>query len=457
MDSLAPTHYRQVRTGTRFQLAALKHFARSNVSCILCAFLARPSGLYLVLNARNEVVPALTPISLVVMRPHSSNRIVLFFGAGASAWAGYKTFLNFPGMFWASGNEPAKLELTAKERGILDKVKIHLAKKHLSPTLDSYLAAIHEFKEFTDSSVSHTILRERFLTSSTQWATTLELRHLLMTVRDRVCRLTAMHYREPIAESAKHRIEEIYELFEALMDQSENKLILFTTNYDLLPEYLFSHHKYFAAHRGPYKAPSFDFQNGFPSFADKKFEVSDDVDKRAKFVEAPPDDPPGNNGSRILWCHRLHGCVAWLREGLKESRIYFDVRKPENVEHFADKLCVSYPGHEERYGWMPHANAFRCLAYSVVTAGTLVFVGFSFRDAEVIAVIGRSLHEADNAGRPLPRIVIIDPQLTLGEVRDRIEECLSRVAGPCIDWKKVDLKLLSELFPTAGLADRIVS
>lgn len=392
-------------------------------------------------------------MSDVISPCSEQNSLVLFLGAGASSWAGYRTFLDFPAMFWPSGSDPSKLDVTDKERTLLDEIRGYLNKRRLPPTLDSYLAAIHEFQEFTSQSVSQTILRKRLLTSSLQWASIQELRQLLITIRNRVCRLTARHYRHRPNPRDPDAINQVYGFFDQLCGIPSSRLSVFTTNYDLLPEYLFSGCQHFKDQRPQGSLPPFDLVNGFPSLSDH---WSPDLPEQQPWVFQPSATVQSSAANRrvVVW-YRLHGCVAWLHGGVGDDKIYFSLRDPEQIENFADKLCVSYPGHEQCYGLNPYAWAFQSLADAVVSARLIVFVGFAFRDTHVMAVIGRSLYELERANRRLPTVLIVDPQLTEQEVLSRITESQTAVAGPHAAWDKVNFEVLPVYFPDSRVCAKV--
>jgi hypothetical protein len=377
------------------------------------------------------------------------NGIVLFLGAGASSWAGYRTFLNFPAMFWPSGDEPSKLEVTDKERTLLKEIKSHLAKRRLAPTLDSYLAAIYDFQLFTSNSVSHTVLRERVLTSSVQWAGVQELRSLLMTIRDRICRLTAKHYREPLRKGPLDQIPRVYDFYQRLWDLAHGRLSVFTTNYDILPEYLFSNNPYFKSRRRGMDS-GFSFDNGFPRFAESQLDGESDWP-----TFSAEEGQDGYSSGRVLKWHRLHGCVAWRHGGLGEREIYFDLRPTQSIPNFSERLCVSYRGHEEAYGRVPHSPAFRKLSEAVNQASMLVFIGFAFRDVDVMAVIGHSLDDVSRCGGKVPRVLVIDPQLTHSEALARVQRSMEAVAAPCIDWDENMFEIIPAMFPSETALNRI--
>jgi len=405
------------------------------------------------------------------MNTHRRRDVIFFTGAGASAWAGYRTFMNFPSMFWPSGNDPAKLEVAEKERHLLKEMEVHLKKRHLPLTLDWYLYLIHQYQQVTSHIVSHTILRERILTGSAQWASVQELRRLLMTLKNRICRLTALHYRRPATLEAKiqqmgvdgvnldrKKIDTLYDTFRSVYGESVSEINIFTTNYDILPEYLFSDSEYFKALRGGDKSP-FLLDNGFQGFdATSNFgeEKGRLILRGTASVEDEQDT--GQEKPRIV-VHRLHGCVSWLHGNLGDEKIYFDMRDPVQIADFPEKLCVSYPGHEQLYGRRPYFSAFQALADSFRTARIAIFVGFSFRDVEIIAVVGRSLYSRVQKSSTFPRFIVVDPQLTVEEIRERISYAATATAGPTISWSNVSIKIVSATFPsdeaTAGILELI--
>jgi hypothetical protein len=190
--------------------------------------------------------------------------------------------------------------------------------------------------------------------------------------------------------------------------------------------------------------------NGFEDFEKRKL----DDDKKQVFFMGTNGQAP-SPANQTLEVHRLHGCVAWLHGPLKDENIYFSLQLPEVVPHFSNRLCVSYPGHEQEYGRHPHSPAYTALSQSVTDATVLIFIGFSFRDPDVISVIGKSLYDKSISQRETPVIIIIDPQLTKEEVMKRVDESLFCVAGPCADWHKMSIQIVNMPFPSEGLGSAI--
>jgi len=394
------------------------------------------------------------------MALHQTQNIVLFFGAGASAWAGYRTFLSFPSLFWPAGTKPSELEATDREKALLDDLRLHIATRRTPPTLDSYLSLIRSYHAATSNLVSDTILRERLLKTSPQWAAVQDLRNLLLSVRERITKLTAAHYRNPpqVDDSQVRLVFDFYEEIRAR--NSTGELQLFTTNYDLLPEYLFSRHKVFSGwrmrdERFAIPEPPFRLFNGFGSNTGLPDERQANLDGWKTSLDSRSERPiwvgiRPLGADQTLSCYRLHGCVGWLHGEVGDDNVYFDLQPPAQVRSFPDKLCVSYPGHEQLYGKNPHSEAFTALTVAIHQADTVIFVGYSFRDPEVASVIGSALHS--NGASRQTRFIIIDPQITKPEIEARLKRATEASAGACVEWSEISMRIIRTSFPTKDLS-----
>ncbi len=389
-------------------------------------------------------------------------KVALFFGAGASAWAGYKTFLTFPGLFWPSGKNPSKLEVTEKESHLLSEMKIYLNKKDYPLTLDRYLCLINEYKNVTNLSVSHTIIRDRLHSTTLEWASLQELRELLITLRDRICKLTAEHYREPISKNSKEDIEKVYEFFNIIFEKTnQNHIELFTTNYDILPEYLFSNNEYFKKIRLEFLSEREKGDSKYKFIYDNNFEFfeeENDFNDSDRCIFKKPKNNEVNRAKtelgRKIYCTRLHGCVAWLHGDIGDEKIYFRLTKPFEIDNFYSKLCITYPGHEECFGRTPHKEAYERLAKICKEVDSIIFIGFSFRDEEIISVIGNSIWFR----KRLPTFIVVDPQITKQEIIRRLYEARDKYAGPIPEWEELEKEniiLIMKKFPNDELSSQI--
>jgi hypothetical protein len=150
------------------------------------------------------------------------------------------------------------------------------------------------------------------------------------------------------------------------------------------------------------------------------------------------------NGTRGIHYYRLHGCVCWYYHGPTDRTVYYHrtTPAPEKINN----LCAMYPGRELYRGDDPHGYSFRRMEQALKQCEAAVFIGFSFRDDDVMHI----LVVADACrSTPLP-IIVVDPNLRRCDVMSRLEEAKRKtqhvVGRPGERPSEADIVVINERF-----------
>ncbi|MBI2421769.1 MAG: hypothetical protein HYV27_02985 [Candidatus Hydrogenedentes bacterium] len=415
--------------------------------------------------------------------------ITIILGAGASTGGGFRTFLSFPHLFWPTSSEPAKLEATEKERALLRFIMTGLKRKKRPLTTDQFLWVLDEYHRVLKGIFSDEALRIRFSDSLLLWSRIRELNAVVQGVLRRVCTLTVSHYSAP---PSKHYVDAAREFYEKLLRENHDGIDVFTTNYDLVPEYLFSRNKWFTNRLNKAWGCKEDTDTTWPALSNSDpggNEPSDDgqgtgwptfYNGFADFdsLELAGDDSPDNvleegpsvKGSddnewseinysqttapRAIRLYRLHGCVAWYyREQLENAPVYFNSDGITSIGSYYNKLCVMYPGREQNVGCRPHNLAFRQLYHAAFTSNFLIFIGFAFRDADVVAAVFNAVYcrmlLPGSTGKNKMHILIYDPFLDQNIFERRIKQLERSIAVPLAEvCKQMTIHVIRFPFPS---------
>lgn len=382
--------------------------------------------------------------------------LCVFLGAGASTLGGYRTFLTFPHMFWPTTTEPAILKATDRERSLLSAIHKELERKRRPLTLDQYLGILHNYHVVLENIFSDEELRSRFSDSLLFFARIQELNQVVQGAVARICRLTMDHYRRPPELQYFQRVRAFYNfLFHRYQDVE-----LFTTNYDLVPEYLFSDNDSLVSARNEawrrqgqeqdlaslaqqderlYR--EIQFINGFPGLS------------RVNAPNAPNTDKhhwqrlvlEGRKSSKTLSLFRLHGCVAWYRV---DGTVCFDMSELDQVENYFDRVCVMYPGRAELIGRDPLAYSFERLYDACLMSPVILFIGFAFRDHDVASVVFSAIRQRLQNSENRTRIVIVDPYLDEDYFYARLDDVRKHIAAPlALRKENLDVRVVRSEFP----------
>ena len=340
-------------------------------------------------------------------------KIVAFLGAGASCFAGYYTFVGFPELLFNTKlrqQEGMPLLSDSPER-ILRAIKESLERNNTATTHDNFLWRLDGYKQFLNLNQSDDVL-QGFLRGNNSL---FDLHVCTEQAISQISATTVIHYSGNRVEKAKisrsidyQNMRRVFDLYRALasLNGSTPFLPIFTTNYDMLLEDLSAE---FAS--PSQSAPS--LVNGIPR-------VSDEL---ATWTEKEYERP----AIRTCGIHlcRLHGCACWFYHDTGDSNVYF--HRKDAAAQPADKVCAMYPGRERQRGATPHGFAFRRFYRSLLACDLVVFIGFSFRDDDVMHVLLKAL--AERHGRL--KVLIVDVLYHHCDVQKKLEDAAKRSTFPC--------------------------
>lgn len=313
---------------------------------------------------------------------------LLFLGAGASQFAGYHTFRRFGDLV----TDPVlRLQEGLPEQSDETPRLVHslnqaLRDMHRPTTHDNYLWLLTDYHTFCGKFDTHTGLQDRFPRIKDEIHA---FNSTTITVINDLTQTTYCHYsRQRDLGSGGEEVRSLYEELALRNSRSEPFLPVFTTNYDLLMEDLFNET------RNP--SVGLPLSNGISGRTRRGGKWS------PRFYE--------NAGVHL---YRLHGCVGWFHDSddLAHSPITF--RRPERLDGgMLNRLCVMFPGRELEIGRDPHGYGFRLLYSHLLHCRRVLFIGFSFRDDDVMQIL-----LAANAARKEPLVIrVVDPRLDCSEV-----------------------------------------
>jgi hypothetical protein len=331
-------------------------------------------------------------------------KIVVFLGAGASSVAGYHTFAAFPDLIFSdeirSQERLGQLHSTTRE--LLKEIEQSLSIIGKATTHDNFLWALNDYTNLWHVIRVDDVLRSRFLKSTIQWS---EFAYFSQTVEDAIYDLTATTVRHYSANKVQlsHQTNDMnYDhmrgLFEfyTLLAIKNNKqtpyLPIFTTNYDLLFEDLFSEF-------GDPSKSTLKLVNGVPNC------TGDGATWSEEEYEGQPEG---------IHLYRLHGCVSWFWHPSDKNAVQYC--RSDIPQYPLANLCAIYPGSKVSLGLNPHVFGFRKLNELLLSCTVVVFIGFSFRDNDVIHILLSA-----NAQREQPiKLIVVDPTLTKERVIERL-------------------------------------
>lgn len=325
-------------------------------------------------------------------RNEGSIDTLLFLGAGASQFAGYHTFQRFGELITdpvvrLQEGLPGQSDETPR---LIESLNQALRDMHRPTTHDNYLWLLNDYHTFCGKFDTHSGLQERFPRIRDEihaFAST------TVTVINDLTQTTYCHYsRQRELGPIGKEIRSLYEELSLLNSATEPFLPVFTTNYDLLLEDMFNDKS----------DPSFTLPliNGIPERTQNGGEWSPDPYKRKGFH-----------------LYRLHGCVAWFRAPDEQSQNSVTFARPDSLDgDMLGRLCVMFPGRELKIGNDPHGYAFRQLYSCLLHCKKAVFIGFSFRDDDVMQI----LLAANASRKERLQMRIIDPSIGRDEVREKL-------------------------------------
>jgi hypothetical protein len=349
-------------------------------------------------------------------------RVVLYLGAGASSFAGYQTFVTFPELLF--NDDLRKVEglppLSPNSARILTAIRESLRRNNKATTHDNFLWRLDGYTQFLRLNQCDEALQD-FLRNNTRLY---DLHICTEQAINQICATTIGHYslnRVAAARDSKSivytHLRRIYQLYCQLAQLNGDSpwLPVFTTNYDMLME---------------------DLDAEFGSTTDSRFPLTNGIDglttEKAPLTPSLLCSSDAATTGFNLW--RLHGCVCWFYDPAR-SEIGF--LRNRAIEQEKVRMCVMYPGNEtEHVGNDPYGFAFRSFYRHLQTCDLVVFIGFSFRDDDVMHVLLKALEER----RGSLRLLVVDPLYSSDDVRASLKGAASRTTMPVRvpEMKEVD-------------------
>jgi hypothetical protein len=367
------------------------------------------------------------------MKQHedSNLRLCLFLGSGASAFSGYQTFATFRELIF---DEPLRQkeqlpELHPETAQIIKQIDSELRRSDRPPTHDNYLWALQDYQRFCESFHSHRFVQDTFTTMWNNFGQfSLAINHAI----DDITRITLCHYaqnRVGLAERDKlntmRKVAGFYHELGAINDWNRPFLPAFTTNYDLLLEDM---------------ATANIFESDFPVLSGFTLPLRE----ASPWTEESFDSQEGG-----FHLYRAHGCVCWFNR--EPQRVYF--HRDALQQNWRSEMCVMIPGREICRGHLPHSAAFRRFFQTLKTVDVVIFIGFSFRDDDIMHILlaGAASRESK---KPL-KVLIANPNLQANEVQLRLRGAMTRSVFPAHPVE--DIQVVPCLFGYDDFDSRILS
>jgi SIR2-like domain len=316
---------------------------------------------------------------------------ILFLGAGASQFAGYHTFRRFgelitdPAVRLSEGL-PHQSDETPR---LIESLNQALRDMHRPTTHDNYLWLLTDYHTFCGKFDTHSGLQTRFPRIRDEIHA---FDSTTVTVINDLTQTTYCHYsRQRDLGPIGQEVRSLYEELAISNSSAEPFLPVFTTNYDLLLEDLFNGKRD--------SSVAVPLINGITSRTRKGAKWSPSLYEKSG-----------------VHLYRLHGCVGWFRASDDPSTTVLFERPASLDGDMLSRLCVMFPGRELQLGNDPHGYGFRRLYSYLLRCKRAVFIGFSFRDDDVMQIL-----LAANAARKQPLFIrIIDPTITCGDVIENL-------------------------------------
>jgi hypothetical protein len=352
---------------------------------------------------------------------------MIFLGAGASQFAGYLTFRTFDRLLLdphtrAKAGLPA---LAPDTERFLGEVSQALKAIPRPTTHDNYLWLLNNYRDFCKKFKTHAGVQRRFDKIHAQIS---PFSDTIQYVMDAITYTTLHHYgAQRNIESTGNEVREFYFRVAELNSPLSPYLPIFTTNYDLLLEALLR--------PLPQDAQAIPLVTGIPNITQEG---------------ATWSPKPFYQCKSGIHLHRLHGCVAWFYHGPADPHVYYHQVSPDL--DWKNNLCVMFPGREIFPGKDPHGFAFRRLYGSLLSSTVVAFIGFSFRDDDVV-------HSflAANAARRYPlRVIVADPYMTKDDILKALEDSATRTTLPFRVPTSEQVRCSDVNFGSLGSCDKIL-
>lgn len=344
------------------------------------------------------------------MNSKNHSNVILYLGAGASYFAGYYTFVTFPDLLFNKElrRSEGMPDLDPNSERILEAIRKSLEVTNKATTHDNFLWRLDGYNQFLRLNMIDPVLQEYLHESSR-----LHDLHICTELAiSQISSSTVHHYsskRVDIAKAKKdlvyNNMRNVFSLYRSIGAlNGDGNLPIFTSNYDMLIEDLVA--EFAGLDDQPVK-----LINGIPGLTRELMPWSSSEFNQKQIFNT-------------FQLHRLHGCVCWFYHDLGDSNVYFHRR--DATQQQIDKLYAMYPGKEARIGIGPYGHSFHTFYEQLQHCNLVVFIGFSFRDDDVMHVLMKAL--AERRGRL--KILVVDPVYNKDDVRNKLIDASHRTSFP---------------------------
>ena len=371
---------------------------------------------------------------IIVKSKQSNSKIVLYLGAGASHFAKYFTFTSFPDLLFNDElrNDEGMPPLSPEPKQILSDIRQSLEKNSIPTTHDNFLWRLDGYTQLLRLNRRDDVL-QKFLRENTKL---FDLHNCTEQALQQITATTVRHYSFNRVENSKsdslkyQRMLRVYNLYREMAKINADNFILpvFTTNYDMLLEDLIREF-------GKDDNSRLNLINGIPDI------IKEQATWNSREYERKDDFPS-------LHLYRLHGCVCWFYHNQGDASIYFHRR--DAVLQETVKLCAMYPGRETQRGVDPHGLSFHKMYRSLQDCEIVVFIGFSFRDDDVMHLLLKVLSE--RIGKP--KLLIVDPTYNSSDIQNKLRDAAQRSTFPVRIPKNSEIRSLSIHFGDSETDDK---
>jgi len=345
-------------------------------------------------------------------------RAIVFLGAGASQFAGYRTFQSFDTLFFDPHVREVERLPPVSDCTLQLMREIRSSLEHQHPvkavTHDNYLWLLNQYRQFCYTFSMGDSIRTRIgPQADALWSAIDPFQREIVRAADDITNTTIHHYsnnRVALLKAADGNlaktlfaVRDFYVALAKFNNAAEPYLPIFTTNYDMLLEDM-------------WQDPDIGFAgipyvNGIPGVTTEQ--------------GAWKESTYAKHHCNGIHYYRLHGCVCWLYHVYGNETVYY--HRENILEQEPTNLCAMFPGREIFRGKSPHATAYRMLYESMVSCECIIFVGFSFRDDDVMHLLLAA--NASRQGRRL-KLVIINPVMNPARVKAELQEASTRSQFP---------------------------
>ena len=356
-------------------------------------------------------------------------RFFVFLGSGASQFAGYRTFVTFPQLIFdhhlreQQGFPP----LSPQVYQLLDAVRTSLANTVQPTTADNILRRLDNYRSLWNTVRQDPVLTSRIMRGVASWGNLARFSQLTEDAIGAITITTVRHYSQNLIQEARasdpahyEMLRRLFALYRDLVVTNSQHLPVFTTNYDMLIEDLFSE---FSRKR----KDRIVLLNGFAGCQTEGGEWDDSLFHSKTGVPA-------------LHLYRLHGCVCWYYHGMGDEKVYFHRR--DALQRRESYLCAIFAGRDFYRGLTPYSAGFESLYKALLGSAVGIFIGFSFRDDE----INHMLLSANLQRRTPLRLIVFDPVLAATDVVANLTESSKRTQFPVRLPRASDVTVINSRF-----------